>query len=317
VEEEAEIRHHLNQGTGQAIHQETVRLSKDGKRIDVALTLSPVRDASGAIVASSMVCRDITQRKADDQQLKLLHNTLEQRVNERTLQLDRANKELQSFSYSVSHDLRAPLRGIDGWSSALMEDFGEKLGETGLEYLGRVRSETQRMGQLIDDLLRMAMISQSGIVVKEVDISKCVRSTADRLRETSPDRIVDFIIEPALVVQGDAGLLDVALTNLIENAWKYTSKLPAARIEFGVMKVGEEVAYFVRDNGDGFDMKYASKLFAPFHRMHTPRDFPGTGVGLATVQRIIHRHSGRIWAEAKPKFGATFFFTLGKPESIR
>jgi light-regulated signal transduction histidine kinase (bacteriophytochrome) len=217
---------------------------------------------------------------------------------------------LQSFSYSVSHDLRAPLRGIDGWSQALVEDCGDELDAQGREYIERVRSEAQRMGQLIDDLLAFAKTAQSEVVLTDVDLSAVARSIVERLREREADRHVECVIEPNLVVHGDDGLLRVALTNLLDNAWKFTSKREHARVELGRCVEDGARAIFVRDNGAGFDMATATNLFAPFQRMHRAKDFPGTGVGLATVQRIVHRHGGRLWAASKPEEGTTFYFTL-------
>jgi PAS domain S-box-containing protein len=233
---------------------------------------------------------------------------LERGVSERTSELESVNRELESFSYSVSHDLRSPLRGIDGWSHALLEDFGQTLDAKAREYLDRVRSETQRMGRLIDDLLQLSRITRDAIRVETVDLSSAVESVLRRLREENPARDVRCGVEPGLEAEGDATLLEILLTNLIGNAWKFTGKTPGAAVSFGRTVAGE---FFVRDNGAGFDMRYAQKLFAPFQRMHKQSEFPGTGVGLATVYRIVTRLGGRIRCESAPGLGTTFFFTLG------
>jgi PAS domain S-box-containing protein len=236
---------------------------------------------------------------------------LESRVSERTAELETVNRELESFSYSVSHDLRSPLRGIDGWSHALIEDFGSVLGEKAREYLDRVRSETQRMGRLIDDLLQLSRISRNELRVVRLDLSAAAETVIRRLREAEPGRAVRIRVEPGIEADADAALLDILLTNLIGNAWKFTGRTPDAFIEFG--RAGAETgnALFVRDNGAGFDMRYAAKLFAPFQRMHKQSEFQGTGIGLATVQRIVNRHGGVIRCESAPGRGAAFTFTLG------
>jgi signal transduction histidine kinase/ActR/RegA family two-component response regulator len=240
-----------------------------------------------------------------------LNADLEQRVIERTAQLEAANKELEAFSYSVSHDLRAPLRAIDGFSKALLEDYRDALDTRGLHYLERVQRGAERMGQLIDDLLGLSRVARGEMHRESVDLSALVQSLALELGRTHPNREVQLIVAPGVVADGDARLLRVAFENLLGNAWKYTAKHPQARIEFGVAEGGGQRVYFVRDDGAGFDPTLADRLFRAFQRLHDRDEFEGTGVGLATVQRIIHRHGGRIWAEAAVEQGATFYFTLG------
>ncbi|MCK9402524.1 MAG: response regulator [Chitinophagaceae bacterium] len=220
------------------------------------------------------------------------------------------NKELESFSYSVSHDLRAPLRGIDGWSLALVEDYGDQLDEKALQYLGRVRSETQRMGWLIDDLLKLSRVSQMELRMAMVDLSEIIQTVSERLQEAHPGRQFLFAIQPGLVTRGDAKMLEIMLTNLMGNACKFTGKMPVAKIEFGKASIDHKEVYFIKDNGVGFNMANAKNLFGAFQRMHKESEFPGTGIGLATVQRIVRLHKGTIWAEASENQGATFYFTI-------
>jgi len=258
--------------------------------------------------------QDVTERKQPEEQIKKLNAQLEQRVLERTTQLQAANKELEAFAYSVSHDLRAPLRGIDGWSMALLEEYGTQLDEQGRKYLERVRSETQRMGQLIDDMLQLSRLTRSEMQMRSVDLSALASEEAARLMDTLAGRKVEFVIQPGLEARGDSHLLQIALQNLLNNACKFTGTRELARVEFGQTQQNGKEVYFVRDNGVGFDMIYAKKLFGAFQRMHKQSEFPGNGVGLATVQRIIHRHGGSIWAESSPENGASFYFTLEAAE---
>jgi PAS domain S-box-containing protein len=255
---------------------------------------------------------DISDRKRAEQEVRQLNTELENRVRERTAQLEAANKELEAFAYSVSHDLRAPLRGIDGWSLALVEDYASRLDERAKQYLERVRSETQRMGHLIDDLLQLSRITRTEMHRDAVDLSRTAETIALRLREAHAERRLEFVIRPGLVAYGDARLLEVALTNLLHNAVKFTGPRAHARIDLeAATSCDGNRAFVVRDNGVGFDMAYAGTLFGAFQRLHSDSEFPGTGIGLATVQRIIHRHGGRIWAAAEPGRGAAFYFTLG------
>lgn len=235
---------------------------------------------------------------------------LEERVRQRTAQLEASNKELEAFCYSVSHDLRAPLRSIDGFTHALIESFGDKLDPIACEYLQRVRAASLRMSQLIDDLLHLSRVGRREMVIQEVDLSDAAADIAGQLRISEPARKVEFVIAPGLRARGDERLLRIALENLFGNAWKFTGKKPEARIEFGIEAESDPQVFFVRDDGAGFDMTYAGKLFTPFQRLHGPHEFPGSGIGLAIVQRIMHRHGGKVWAKGAPDKGATFSFTL-------
>ncbi|CAG1009420.1 Phytochrome-like protein cph1 [Anaerolineales bacterium] len=270
-----------------------------------------LRDQNGVSHGSIGLFQDITARKQAEEKILNLNAELEQRVRERTAQLETTNKELEAFSYSVSHDLRAPLRGIDGWSQALLEDYSDQLDEQGRQYIERVRSETQRMGRLIDDMLRLSRLTRAEMSRQEVDLSDLARTIAEQLKQNAPHRQMEFRIESGLTAEGDANLLEAVLSNLLGNAFKFTGKRADALIEFGQIELEGRRVFFVRDNGAGFDMAYAQKLFGAFQRMHKSSEFPGTGVGLAIVQRIVHRHGGRLWAEAEPGRGAVFYFTLG------
>ncbi|WP_017327224.1 ATP-binding protein [Synechococcus sp. PCC 7336] len=293
-----------------------VSLSYEGEAIGwVGLgSLKPVRNWSrGYRHLLRMVGEIITnalQRQQAETEIRQLNSDLEQRVLERTAQLAATNEELESFCYSVSHDLRAPLRGIDGFSQALLEDYEAVLDDIGQDFLQRIRAATQRMGQAIDDLLALSRVTRQELRWETVDLSALAAEIVELLQQTDRDRQVDVAIAIAPEVRGDDRLLRVMLENLLGNAWKFTSKTPQAQIEFGTLPEAEGLVYFVRDNGAGFDMAYADKLFGPFQRLHRMAEFSGTGIGLATVKRIINRHRGRVWAEAEVDRGATFFFTL-------
>jgi signal transduction histidine kinase len=221
------------------------------------------------------------------------------------------NKELEAFSYSISHDLRAPLRSMDGFSQVLLEDYADRLDDTARGYLGRIRAAAQHMARLIEDILELARVSRGDLVLQPVDLSALARAVVARLREDDPERKVEVVIEDRVMGTGDPRLLGVVLDNLLGNAWKFTSRRDDATITFGQQEMNGRTVYYVRDNGAGFDMAYAQKLFGLFQRLHAGTDFEGTGVGLATVQRIVNRHGGEVWADSKVDEGATFYFTLG------
>jgi light-regulated signal transduction histidine kinase (bacteriophytochrome) len=268
-------------------------LRKDGSEFPVEIGLAPIDTHGGMYVLATIV--DITERK---------------RTEEET---SRLNKELEAFAYSVSHDLRAPLRGIDGFSGMLADKYASVLDEKGVHYLSRIHANVKRMGQMIDDLLLLARMTSHDLRRENVNLSTIANEILDELLSQTPGRSISFEVEEQIEHWCDAGLIRIVLQNLLGNAWKFTTKREDALIRFGRAprdRFGKTV-YFVRDNGVGFDMTYAEKIFNTFQRLHTEDEFPGTGIGLATVQRIIHRHGGRIWADAVPDHGAVFFFTLG------
>jgi signal transduction histidine kinase len=255
------------------------------------------------------VMLDITERHHAEEEVQRLNNILEARVADRTQELAIANKELESFAYSVSHDLRAPLRAIDGFSLLLMREYGHTLDDQGTDYLNRVRRGVQRMGQLIDDLLNLSRVTRAQMKREPVNLSAIAEAI---MRELGDDgqRRVDFVLLPDMMADADPDLMRIALTNLLDNAWKFTAKNMSARIEFGCAASSEARVFFVCDDGAGFDPKYIDKLFQPFERLHNPSDFEGNGIGLATVQRIVARHGGEIWAQGDIDRGASFYFTL-------
>ena len=277
---------------------------RDGTEFPVEISLSPMHTEEGLLVTS--VIRDISARKEAEARIHALNGDLEHRLAE----LATVNRELEAFSYSVSHDLRAPLRAIDGFSQALVEDYGERLDDGARDYLRRIRAATKRMAELIDDLLDLSRVTRREMQSERVDLSALATAIAAQLQRSEPGRRVEVSIAHGLVAKGDPHLLRLVLENLLGNAWKFTSTRPDARVELGVTPAGDRFAYFVRDNGVGFDMAYADKLFGAFQRLHAANEFPGTGIGLATVQRIVHRHGGRVWAESAVGSGATFYFTL-------
>jgi PAS domain S-box-containing protein len=282
----------------------------DGSIHWIASNGRPVYSETGEAIGLIGITQDVTERKEAEAKIQELNQTLEQRVAERTAQLEAANRELEAFSYSVSHDLRAPLRSIDGFSQALLEDYTDRLDKTGQDFLKRVRAASQRMSVLIDDLLSLSRVTRSEMQRQQVNLSALASTLSEELGTAHPERSVKTSITPELWADADPQLLRIVIGNLLENAWKYTAKCPAARIEIGQTEYADKLCFFVRDNGAGFDMDAAAKLFTPFQRMHTQQEFEGTGIGLATVQRILHRHGGRIWAEAAVDQGATFYFTV-------
>lgn len=305
---------------GRRVELEAVR--KNGTRIPVEISVTAVRHDED--VTFTAFIRDISQLKRDQQIIREsearyqnLAQELEHRVEERTaelehanLQLKDANRQLESFSYSVSHDLRAPLRAISSFSQILREDEGARLDEEGLDNLTRIIEASGRMSRLIDDLLQYARLARLQLNAQPVDLTQMCGAIVEELRAKNPESAVEVSIKPGMATVGDSGLLRVALDNLIENAWKFSSKADHPTIEVGSEKLDTEDVYFVKDNGIGFDVKYVHKLFQPFERLHKEADYPGTGIGLVNVEKIITRHGGRIWADAKPGKGATFYFTL-------
>ena len=297
----------------------------EGKTRYFLTTKGAWRNAQGEAIGLIGVGRDITDRVQTREAIRRANQELEQRVRERTAQLEVANKELETFSYSVSHDLRSPLRSIDGFSQILLTRYHDRLDPGGQHYLQRIRANVHRMGELIDDLLQLSRVTLEQMKSQPVNLTSIAQETASQLSATQPDRAVEWSIAPTALTHGDPRLLRIVLENLLGNAWKYTTQRPVARIEFGVCSPSaasaslgaaptqaEAIAYFVRDNGAGFNMAYLSKLFVAFQRLHSDSEFPGTGVGLATVARIVQRHGGQVGAIGAVDQGATFYFTLPK-----
>lgn len=282
----------------------------NGLTMFLEYVIVPEFDLHGKIIGLFSVGHDITARKSMEKEIQQLNQDLEKRVVERTLQLESANKELETFAYSVSHDLQSPLRGIDGFSQALLEDYQDKLDDVGKDYLHRVRNGTQYMSQLIDDMLKLSRVIRVDMNIQTVNLSYMVNEIYENLLRLNPERSVKFSIQPDIIVKGDSHLLNIVLTNLIDNAWKFTSLHRSAQIEFGRKQLKDMIIYYVRDDGAGIDMKYAKNIFSPFQRFHSTNEFPGTGIGLATVKRIIQRHGGTVWINSELEKGTTIYFTL-------
>jgi PAS domain S-box-containing protein len=299
VAEVQEILSKIRSGERVSYH-ETTRQRKDGTIFPVSVTISPVWDHRHDLVGASSIARDISERYRIQAELRL-----------RTADLECAYRDLETFSYSVSHDLRAPLRALDGLSNALLEDCGHSLSEAGLGYTKRIRAAAEQMTTLIEDLLNLARVSRAEILSQELDLGGEAARIAEELQRQGPGRHVRFIIQQPAWARADPTLIRTVLQNLMDNAWKFTSGCDDAKIEFGVTPDGTSCNRFcLRDNGAGFDSAYAGKLFKPFERLHTAAQFPGTGVGLASVKQIVERHGGRVWAEGAPGAGAAFYFTL-------
>jgi PAS domain S-box-containing protein len=279
-------------------------LRKNGSEFPIEISLSPLETEGGLLVSAAI--RDVTQRKRMEEDVQKLNEDLRQRA----AQLEAANKELEAFSYSVSHDLRAPLRSIDGFSHVLLEDYSDQLPDEGRNYLGRVRAAALSMAVLIDDLLNLSRVTRTALQPRFINLSKMAQEILQGLQESQPGRDANVSVTPDLMVEADPHLMHIVLENLLSNAWKFTSKQTQTLIEFGQKAHTKERTFFVRDNGVGFNMEYADKLFGVFQRLHSVSEFPGTGVGLATVQRIITIHGGHIWAESAEGKGTTFYFTL-------
>lgn len=293
------------------------RVRKDGSRFWANVIITPVRDAAGRLRGYSKITRDVSERRQAQDEIQKLNEELEQRVAERTAQLAAANKELEAFSYSVSHDLRAPLRAIDGFSRILLQDYLAALPLEGQEYLRDVRTSTQQMGALVDDLLAFSRLGRHPISRRQFACDRLVRQCLEELRADQEGRNVEIDLRDLPTCSADPALLKQVWINLLSNALKYTSRRQTAQIEIGARPSDDpgQTTYYVKDNGVGFDMRYASKLFGVFQRLHRAEDYPGTGVGLAIVQRIVHRHGGRVWAESAPDRGATFYFSLANGDT--
>ncbi|MDI1271048.1 MAG: PAS domain S-box protein [Polaromonas sp.] len=295
------------------VRSEVVVYTKAGRELWLEIDVTPITDETGRHTHWVAVERDVSERRQQQQEILGLNSELEDRVLLRTAQLATANKELESFAYSVSHDLRSPLNTIHGFSQLLAKIDAEHISEKGKHYLNRIGVGVMQMGELIEGLLTLAHLSREQLKSERVDLSAVARRIENDCREREPERQVQVNIHDGLTAHGDPRLLSAVLQNLLANAWKFSAKEPQARIEVGSqLDAGGDTVFYVKDNGAGFDMAFTHKLFGTFERLHSPGDFPGTGIGLATVKRVIERHGGRVWAEGKPNGGATFFFTLGQ-----
>jgi PAS domain S-box-containing protein len=299
---------------GAPIQMEEVAPHEDGPHTYITVKY-PIADANGRQSICG-ISTDITPLKRAEEKERELNAELEERVRERTAELEASTRELDAFAYSVSHDLRAPLRAVAGFSEVLLEDHSHQLDAAGRGYLRRIIAATERMGQLIDDLLDLSRASRVDLTRQRVDLTALAHRITAEVSALGPDHMdeVEIRIDDGLSAVGDPVLLELVLLNLISNAWKYTAKVPKPRVHVGAVRQNGALVYFVRDNGAGFDMRYADKLFAPFQRLHSFEDFPGSGIGLAIVSRIVARHGGRIWAEGKPGDGAVFRFTLPRTQ---
>jgi PAS domain S-box-containing protein len=288
------------------VHFETERRRKDGCTFPVSVTVSPIYDEHDILVGASSIARDITEQ----QELRVMSD-----LRRRADDLDRANQNLETFTYSVSHDLRAPLRAMSGFCDALLDEYGDVLDEVGHGYAARIQAAGDQMATLIDDLLQLSRVLRSEMHVRPVDLGAEAAQIADNLQPDGSERSVRFVIQRPVQVRADRALIRTVLQNLLENAWKFTSRRDEALIEFGTVPTGDAtVSCYVRDNGAGFDPAYAHQLFQPFQRLHSAGEFPGTGVGLASVRQIVERHGGRVWAQGAVGEGATFHFTLDARE---
>jgi PAS domain S-box-containing protein len=282
------------------------RVRKGGARFWANVVITPLFTEEGVLFGYVKITRDISERRRAEEELLRLNTDLERR----SVELEVAFKEMETFSYSVAHDLRSPLRSLDGFSRYLLDHYAERLDAQGVDYLRRMRAAAQRMARLIDDLLNLARVGRTEMRIEPVNLSRMVTEIIDGLQRHDPEREVHAEIAADVIARGDYGLLRIALEHLLENAWKFTGTRKDTHIIFAAREQEGRCVYFVRDNGVGFDMTYIDKLFQPFQRLHSEEEFPGTGIGLALVQRIIQRHGGRIWAEAVKGHEATFYFTL-------
>jgi light-regulated signal transduction histidine kinase (bacteriophytochrome) len=279
---------------------------QNGNYRDVLISASPLKGSDQRIIGAVAIFSDMTRRTQAEEEIKKLNEDLKRRTQDLAV----ANKELEAFAYTVAHDLKNPLIVMEGFVRKLLGQYEKKFDEKGRGYLQQLKEASQQMSELVEDLLNLSQVTRGRIRFEKVDLSALTRAIIKDLRKADPQRIVQFTVAENVMVKGDPQLLRIALHNLLSNAWKFTSKTEKAIIEFGTIREGDERAYFVRDNGCGFDMAHAGRIFKPFGRLHPSDEYPGTGIGLATVYRIIHRHHGRLWAESAVGQGSTLFFAL-------